>query len=49
MKHYFFYLFLTMNLFFVACSSGDTEDSEELDGVTFAEHYKDTDGVKERD
>lgn len=31
MKHYFFYLFLAMNLFLVACSSGDTEDSEQLD------------------
>ena len=47
MKHYFFYLFLTMNLFFVACSSGDTEDSEQLDGVHFVEHHKDTYGVTE--
>lgn len=47
MKHYFFYLFLAMNLFLVACSSGDTEDSEQLDGVHFVEHHKDTYGVTE--
>ena len=44
MKQHFFYLFLAMNLFLMACSSGDSEDSEQLDGVHFVEHHKDTYG-----
>ena len=47
MKQHFFYLFLAMNLFLMACSSGDSEDSEQLDGVHFVEHHKDTYGVTE--